>query len=125
MRQVVAVPHRDGTDISHAIKARGTFVFLCGQIGMDYQTKEWGDGIEAQTEIALASMDEALQCAGATMEDVVSLQVFLAHPYYRDAFHQVYQRYFKTKPPVRSRYSVGMLATECLVQIDAIAVIDE
>jgi len=125
MKQVIPIPHRDGKDISHAIKARGTFIFLAGQIGMDYRTNQWADGIEKQTELALSAMQEALGCAGATLEDVVSLQVFLSHAYYRDQFHSVYQRYFHNEPPVRSRYHVTMLAPECLVQIDAIAVVDE
>lgn len=124
MREVIRVPHRDGNDISHVIKAQGFSVYLCGQIGFDYAEQRWGQGIEEQTEMAIVGMQEALECAGATLRDVVQVQVFLSDASFRDAFHGVYHRYFHENPPVRSRYGVTMLAPECLVQMDAIAVTD-
>lgn len=130
MRKVIPVPHRNSTEhphvagISHAIVARGDLVFLCGQNGFDYETGIWAEGIEEQTRVGIESMKEALECAGASLSDVVKMQVVLADWTDKDRFHSVYSEYFTDDPPVRSRYEATLLAPECLVQMDVIAVVD-
>lgn len=130
MRRTVEIPHRNSTEhphvagISHAIVARGDLVFLCGQNGFDYRTGVWAEGIEEQTRVGIESMKEALECAGASLKDVVKMQVVLADWNEKDRFHDIYKEYFAEHPPVRSRYEATLLAPECLVQMDVVAVID-
>lgn len=40
-------------------------------------------------------------------------------------FNEIYSRFFKRNFPVRTRVQTGMLARDCLVEIDVIAVISD
>ncbi len=111
--------------------SKGTLVFLAGQVGWD-ENGIWAEGFEKQAELALKNMEKALAAAGATIEDVVKVVVFVADVRNGDAdyvtgnnFNEIYSRFFKRDFPVRMRVQTGMLARDCLVEIDVIAVISD
>src|SRR4051794_4858939 len=62
---------------SQAIVAGG-LIFCSGMAGMDPSTGTIPDGIEAQTEQALANLAVVLADAGASMDDVVKTTIFYA-----------------------------------------------
>jgi 2-iminobutanoate/2-iminopropanoate deaminase len=116
---------------SDVVKAKGTLVFLAGQVGWD-DHGVWAEGFEKQAELALQNMERALAAAGATIDDVVKVVVFVADARNGDAdyrtgnnFNEIYSRFFKRNFPVRTRVQTGMLARDCLVEIDVIAVISD
>jgi 2-iminobutanoate/2-iminopropanoate deaminase len=60
---------------SQAIVANG-LVFCSGTVGVDPATGSPGDGIEAQTELALRNLDAILTAAGASLSALVKTTIF-------------------------------------------------
>jgi enamine deaminase RidA (YjgF/YER057c/UK114 family) len=112
-------------DLCQAVVA-GNMVFLRGQVGLDVDTNESvgiGD-VAAQTEKAMANIDMLLTEAGARMEDVCKLVVYLTDVRYRDTVYQVMGRWMKDVFPCSTGVVVdGLARPEWVVEIDATAVI--
>ena len=62
---------------SQAIVA-GDTVYCSGMAGIDPETGEVADGIEAQTEQALRNLAVVLEAAGRSMQDIVKTTIFYA-----------------------------------------------
>ena len=123
MREVMS--HKNGPVkfYSDVVKAKGTFLFLAGQVAQ-HADGSWAEGFEAQTELALANLKKTLDLTGATIDDIVKVSVFMSDTRYGDIFNRIYGRVFTENKPVRTRIQCGLLAPECLIEIDVIAVVD-
>ncbi len=112
-------------DLCQAVVA-GNMVFLRGQVGLDIDTNESvgiGD-VAAQTDKAMANIDTLLKEAGARMEDVCKIVVYLTDVRYRDTVYQVMGRWMKDVFPCSTGVVVdGLARPEWVVEIDATAVI--
>ena len=107
---------------SQAIVA-GPFIFTSGQIGLDPATGELADGVEAQTQQALANLTAILAAGGAGPADVVKATVYLADMDDYAAVNAVYGEVFATAPPARSTVQVAALPRSARVMIDLVAVV--
>jgi 2-iminobutanoate/2-iminopropanoate deaminase len=107
---------------SQAIIAGG-FVFCSGTVGIDPQTGQVADGIEAQTEQALRNISAVLNAAGASMADLVKTTIFYAEVADFAKLNEVYSRHMPDPPPARSAPANVKLPRGLLVSIDAIAVL--
>ena len=78
-RQAISTSSAPGAlgPYSQAIAIDG-FVFCSGQIGIDPESGELADGIDAQTDRALRNLSAVLDAAGLTLADVVKTTIFLA-----------------------------------------------
>jgi 2-iminobutanoate/2-iminopropanoate deaminase len=101
--------------------ASGDLVFCSGQIGLDPQTGELADGLEAQAERALRNIAAVLDAAGCTWADVVKTTLFLADIGDFGAVNAVYANHFPDPPPARSTFAVAALPKGALVEVEAIA----
>jgi enamine deaminase RidA (YjgF/YER057c/UK114 family) len=114
-------------DLCQAVVA-GNIVYLRGQIGQDLETRESigvGD-VEAQAEQAMANIAMLLEEAGARLEDIVKIVVYLTDIRYREPVYHVMGRWLKGVFPVSTGLVVTALARpEWVVEIDATAVIPE
>ena len=114
-------------DLCQAVVA-GNTVYLRGQIGQDLDTRESvgvGD-VEAQAEKAMANIAMLLEEAGAKLEDIVKIVVYLTDVRYREPVYRVMGRWLKGVFPVSTGLVVTALARpEWVVEIDATAVIPE
>lgn len=112
-------------DLCQAVVA-GNMVFLRGQVGLDVDTNESvgiGD-VAAQTDKAMANIDMLLNEAGARMEDVCKIVVYLTDVRYRDTVYQVMGRWMKDVFPCSTGVVIdGLARPEWVVEIDATAVI--
>ena len=106
---------------SQAIVAGG-FVFCSGSAGIDPATGVAPDGIEAQTEQALANLAAILDAAGASMADLVKVTIFYADVDDFPVLNEVYARHMPDPPPARSAPANVKLPRGLLVSIEAIAV---
>jgi 2-iminobutanoate/2-iminopropanoate deaminase len=106
---------------SQAIVAAG-FVFCSGMAGIDPDTGEIADGIEAQTEQALRNLAAVLSAAGASMGDVVKTTIFYANVDDFGRLNEVYAKHMPDPPPARSAPANVRLPRGLLVSIEAIAV---
>jgi 2-iminobutanoate/2-iminopropanoate deaminase len=99
----------------------GSTVYCAGQLGFDPATGELVEGIEGQTERALANLSAVLGAAGASLADVVKTTCFLGDINDFAAFNAVYARIMPQPFPARSTFQVGKLPRGGLVEIEAIA----
>ena len=107
---------------SQAIVAGG-FVFCSGTVGIDPQTGQIAEGIEAQTEQALRNIAAILSTAGASMADLVKTTIFYADVDDFAKLNEVYARHMPDPPPARSAPANVKLPRGLLVSIEAIAVL--
>jgi enamine deaminase RidA (YjgF/YER057c/UK114 family) len=115
-------------DLCQVVKARGTLVFVRGQVGQDLASSASvapGDPA-GQTEQAMANVRELLEEAGAGLGDICKLTIYLTDPRYREPVYGTVGRWLKGVFPVSTGLVVSALARpEWLVEIDVIAVIPE
>jgi len=115
-------------DLCQVVVARGAMVFVRGQIGQDLDTSASvaiGDAA-GQAEQAMANIAMLLKEAGAELEHITKITIYLIDPRYREAVYRVVGRWLKGVYPVSTGIVVSALARpEWLVEIDAIAVIPD
>jgi 2-iminobutanoate/2-iminopropanoate deaminase len=107
---------------SQAIVAGG-FVFCSGTAGIDPATGLPGDGIEAQTELALRNLDVILTAAGASLSAIVKTTIFYANVEDFAAINAVYARFMPDPPPARSAPANVALPHGLLISIEAVAIL--
>lgn len=119
---------RIDNDLCQAVVARGTMVFLRGQIGQDLETsKSVGIGdAAAQTERAMANIAMLLKEAGADLDHVCRITIYLTDPRFREDVYRVVGRWLAGVHPVSTGIVVSALARpEWLVEVEATAVIPD
>ena len=107
---------------SQAIVAGG-LVFCSGTAGIDPATGVPGDGIEAQTELALRNLDAILAAAGTSLQALVKTTIFYANVEDFATINAIYARFMPDPPPARSAPANVALPRGLLISIDAIAVL--
>jgi enamine deaminase RidA (YjgF/YER057c/UK114 family) len=115
-------------DLCQTVVARGTMVFVRGQIGQDIDTGESvaiGDAA-GQTEKAMANIKMLLEEAGSRLEHICKITIYIIDPRYREAVYRTVGTWLRGVYPVSTGIVVSALARpEWLVEVDAIAVIPE
>ncbi len=115
-------------DLCQLVRARGSLLFLRGQVGQDLETGEnvaVGDAA-GQAERAMANVARLLEEAGSRLEDICKITIYLVDPRYREPVYRVVGRWLRGVHPVSTGVVVSALARpEWLVEIDVIAVIPE
>jgi 2-iminobutanoate/2-iminopropanoate deaminase len=103
-------------------------VFTAGQVGMNPQTKQLAEGVQAQTQQALLNVEAILHAVGASLKDVIKTTVFLQHMDDFAAMNEIYQQIFDAQQapyPARSAVEVARLPLGALVEVEAVATLDE
>jgi enamine deaminase RidA (YjgF/YER057c/UK114 family) len=115
-------------DLCQTVVARGTMVFVRGQVGQDIDTGESvaiGDAA-GQAEKAMANIKMLLDEAGSRLEHICKITIYIIDPRYREAVYRTVGKWLKGVHPVSTGIVVSALARpEWLVEVDAIAVIPE
>jgi enamine deaminase RidA (YjgF/YER057c/UK114 family) len=115
-------------DLCQVVVAKGTLVFVRGQIGQDLDSTESvaiGD-VAGQAEKAMANIEMLLREAGSRLDHVCKITIYLVDPRYREAVYRVVGKWLKGVYPVSTGVVVSALARpEWLVEIDATAVIPD
>lgn len=115
-------------DLAQAVVARGTMVFVRGQIGQDLETsRSVGIGDPAaQAHQAMRNIEMLLRESGAEMAHICRLVIYLTDIRFRESVYQVVGQYTKGVHPVSTGLVVSALARpEWLVEIEATAVIPD
>ena len=115
-------------DLCQTVVAKGSMVFVRGQIGQDLDTSESvaiGDA-EGQTEKAMANIKMLLEEAGSKLEHICKITIYIIEPRYREPVYRTVGKWLKGVFPVSTGIVVSALARpEWLVEVDAIAVIPD
>lgn len=119
---------RIDNDLCQTVVAKGTMVFVRGQVGQDLDTSESvsiGDAA-GQTEIAMQNIKLLLEEAGSRLEHICKITIYIIDPRYREPVYLTIGKYLKGVFPVSTGIVVSALARpEWLVEVDAIAVIPD
>ena len=109
-------------DLCMAVRA-GNTVYLRGQTAMDLDGKIVGIGdAAAQAENAMACAKVLLEEAGASLQDVVKVTIYITDRACREAVYQVVGRWLKGVYPVSTGIIVqGLARPEYLMEIDIVA----
>jgi enamine deaminase RidA (YjgF/YER057c/UK114 family) len=109
-------------DLCMAVRA-GNTVYLRGQTAMNLEGQVVGIGDPAaQTENAMKCVKILLEEAGAKLEDVVKITIYITDRAYREPVYQVVGKWLKGVFPVSTGLIVeGLARPEYLMEIDVIA----
>lgn len=97
-------------------------IYLAGHIGLDLKTRKPPVQVEDEARAVLDAIKATLAKSDATMEDIVSVQVFCSDLSTYDAFNAVYRTYFKGKFPARAFIGSGKLLFDARFEVQAIAI---
>ena len=106
---------------SPGILAEGRFVFVSGQ-GAFRDGQRIVGAIADETRLALDNVAQVLQAAGASLEDVVRCNVYLADLADAPAMNSVYESVFPEPRPARTTVGAALLG-DMRIEIDCIAVL--
>jgi 2-iminobutanoate/2-iminopropanoate deaminase len=95
------------------------FLFVAGQIGTDPKTGKLPDGVGAQTKQTLENIKAIVEAAGASLDNVVRVGVYLTDIKNFSAMNEVYKTYFTQNEPARSTIQAALVGLN-LVEIDCI-----
>ena len=109
---------------SDAVRA-GNTIYVSGQASLDANGNLVGPSdVVAQTRQTLENMKTVLAAAGATLDDVVKVTVYLATRDDRPKVNEVRKEYFKANRPASTLIEISRFAIEgMLIEIEAIAVV--
>lgn len=106
---------------SQAVKVKN-LIFCSGQIGLDPNTNQLVEGVEAQTEQVLKNLREVLKATGADYMDVLRCDIFLTDINNFAKVNDIYSKYFSNDPkPARQTVEVSNLPKGALIEISCIA----
>jgi reactive intermediate/imine deaminase len=107
---------------SQAVRA-GDTVYLSGQIPLVPDSMQMQEGdFKAQTRRVFDNLSAVAQAAGASLSDVVKLNVYLVDLANFPAVNEVMAEYFQPPFPARAAVGVAELPRGAAVEVDAIIV---
>ena len=108
---------------SQGIKANG-FLFVSGQIGLNPINRKLVEGgVEAETTQIMENIKAVLSRGGATMEDIVSVTIYLKNINDFQKMNEIYGKYFTGDFPTRSTVGVSSLAGGANIEITVTALL--
>lgn len=108
---------------SQAVRCGG-LLMVSGQIPVDPETGVVPEGIRAQAAQSMKNLKAVLEAAGASMQDVVKCTIFLTDLSGFPDVNEVYAGFWEAPYPARSCVEVSALPKGVLIEIEAIAVVD-
>ena len=108
---------------SHGVRA-GNLLFLAGQTGHDAQPRPGVGRFESQTRRTFERMRLILEAAGGSLDDLVTMTVFVTDMRYGDEFVRLRGEILKRDFPASALIGISQLAaSEALIEIQASAIL--
>ena len=122
--QTANAPQAIGT-YSEAIRVRtgGDTVYLSGQIGLDPNTMQMVEGIDAQIRQVFANLQAETAASGGDLGDIVKLNIFLTDLENFALVNEIMAKHFVQPYPARATVGVKALPRGALVEMDAIMIV--
>jgi 2-iminobutanoate/2-iminopropanoate deaminase len=95
-----------GKGMVPGVKAGG-FIFLSAIRGRNSETGEMSEDTKEQARHAFENMKILLEFAGASLQHVVKITLYLHDLKYRAPFHEVWMQYYPENPPARIAIQVA------------------
>lgn len=115
-------------DLCQVVVARGTMVFVRGQVGQEIEgfSSIVDADAGAQADQAMRNIKQLLEEVGAELNHICRIQVYITDSSYRDAVYQAIGKWLKGVYPVSTGLVVTALARpEWVMEIEATAVIPD
>lgn len=100
----------------------GPILSVAGQVGIDPATNTIADGVAAQTDHALRSIQAILEANDATLDQIIRMDCYLPDPDDVVAFNEAYGAWFPQHGPARTTVFAN-LAAGLRIEITALAVV--
>lgn len=113
-----SAPQAIGT-YSQAVKV-GTTVYLSGQIGLDPNSMELVEGIEAQIHQVFKNLSAVAEASGGSLADMVKINIFLTDLSNFALVNSIMATYFNQPYPARAAVGVASLPRGALVEADGV-----
>ncbi|MDT0387928.1 RidA family protein [Streptomyces dubilierae] len=130
MSELTRIPAPDGVapaaQYSHVVMGTGRLVAIAGQLPLDEQGRPVGAGDPAtQARQVFENLRRCLAAAGASFDDVVKLTYFVTDTAHLPAIRAARAAYIPDdRLPAASAVRVaGLVRPECLLEIEAFAVV--
>ena len=114
------------------ISSGGRTVWLAGHGGVGAEqgphgsAHAEGDAFEQQVQLTFERLAETLQRAGGTLQDIVTMTVFITDPRHGTRFTELRKDYFPNGYPASALITVSAFAVpEMQIEIQGIAFIDD
>mgnify|MGYP001273135641 CR=1 FL=1 len=104
---------------SQAVRV-GDTVYLSGQIGLDPQSMQLAEGIEAQIIRVFDNLKAVVEAAGGTLSDVVKINIYLTDLAHFAKVNEIMARYFCEPYPARAAVGVKELPRGALVEAEGV-----
>jgi len=119
----ISTPNAPGAigTYSQAIRC-GDTIYLSGQIGLDPQTMQLVEGIDAQVKRVFENLKAVAEAAGGSLADAVKLTIYLTDLAHFAKVNEIMATYFLQPYPARAAIGVASLPRAALVEADAILV---
>ena len=101
----------------------GSRIYVAGQRPADPKTNIVPDDFTEQAKQVLENVRHVVEAGGATMNDIVSVSVYLTDIANFAAFNEVYKAYFT--PPFPTRTTISCSLRGILVEVNAVAEVAE
>jgi 2-iminobutanoate/2-iminopropanoate deaminase len=102
----------------------GSMLYLAGQLGLDGDGKLVPGGIKPESERTMENLKRTLEANGSSLDRVVSCLLLLADIRDREAFNEVYAKYFaQGRFPARSAIGTSGLYGGARVELSCTAVL--
>jgi 2-iminobutanoate/2-iminopropanoate deaminase len=104
----------------------GRTVWLAGQVGfVDDAGKSLAGDFDAQVRQTFRNVEKVLARAGGTLENIVTMSVYICEARYSKRFTDLRREYYKKDFPASALITAaGFALPEIMLEITAIAVVD-
>lgn len=111
-----------GIPLSSVVQANG-MLYLSGMPPLNPKTGEIlkGKSIAEQTQACLEAIQYVLNCAGSSMNKIVSMRVYCTSPSEFSTVNAVYKTFFEADPPARTFIPVSSWQMGFDVELECIA----
>ena len=114
-------PYEEKAGYARAAVAGG-WIFVSGTTGFDAQTKEFPADVEAQCENCFRNIEIALERAGATLKDLVRVQIFVTSQEEFERIIPIIRKHCYEARPANTTVFAQLVAPHMCVEVEAIAV---
>ena len=111
-----------------AIVEKGKLAFIAGQVALDTSGNIVGENdIRAQLQQVFENLKAALTAVGGTFSNIAKLNVYYTDRSHLAAYREIRDEYINlSNPPISTAIQVaGLFRPEFLVEIEAVAVLEE
>lgn len=109
---------------SQAVRVDDT-VYMSGQIGLDPDTMQLVDGIDAQINRVFQNLRAVADASGGSLDDMVKINIYLTDLAHFAKVNQIMSTYFSQPYPARAAVGVASLPRGALVEADGVLVLQD